>query len=44
MAYSLSGDRRHPLNQPFEQSRSQFEAWRAQIGSRDLREATREVR
>lgn len=44
MAYSLSGDPRHPLGEPFEQWRSQFDAWHAGIGSRDMWEAAREVR
>jgi len=44
MAYSLSGDPRHPLGQPFEQWRSQFDAWHASIGSRDLWETARGVR
>lgn len=44
MAYSLSGDPRHPLSQPFEQWRSQFDAWHSSIGTRDLWEAARDVR
>ncbi|WP_114811138.1 hypothetical protein [Paraburkholderia kururiensis] len=44
MAYSLSGDPRHPLGEPFEQWRSKFEAWHASIGSRDMWQAARDVR
>jgi hypothetical protein len=44
MAYALSGDPRHPLGAPFEQWRSQFEAWHADVGAHDLWEAAREVR
>ncbi|MEW6639325.1 MAG: hypothetical protein AB1586_02385 [Pseudomonadota bacterium] len=44
MAYALSGDPRHPLGQPFEQWRSQFDAWRENVGSRDLWQAARDVR
>jgi hypothetical protein len=43
MAYSLSGDPRHPLGAPFEQWRSRFEAWHAALGTRDLWEAARRV-
>lgn len=44
MAYSLSGDPRHPLGEPFEQWRSQFETWHANLGARDLWDAARSVR
>ena len=44
MAYSLSGDPRHPLGEPFEQWRSQFETWHANLGARDLWDAARRVR
>lgn len=44
MAYSLSGDPRHPLSQPFEQWRSQFNAWYANVGPRDLWKAAQIVR
>ncbi len=41
MAYSLSGDPRHPLGPPFEQWRSQFEAWHVSPGARDIWDAAR---
>lgn len=44
MAYSLSGDPRHPLTAPFEQWRTQFEAWNASRGSRDLWDAAKAAR
>ncbi|MGE8174937.1 hypothetical protein [Pseudomonas fluorescens] len=44
MAYSLSGDPRHPLGPPFEQWRSQFEAWHASLGTRDIWDAARSVK
>lgn len=44
MAYSLSGDPRHPLGEPFEQWRSRFETWHANLGARDLWDAARSVR
>lgn len=44
MAYALSGDPRHPLGEPFEQWRSQFEAWYAGVGASDLWASAREVR
>lgn len=43
MAYSLSGDPRLSLGQPLDQWRSQFDTWRAGIGSRDLWEAARDA-
>lgn len=43
MAYSLSGDPRHPLSSPFEQWRSQFEAWHANLDTRDMWDAARSV-
>ncbi|AXV79296.1 MULTISPECIES: hypothetical protein [Ralstonia solanacearum species complex] len=44
MAYSLSGDPRRPLGEPFEQWRSRFETWHSGLGGRDLWEAARDVR
>lgn len=44
MAYSLSGDPRHPLSRPFEQWRSQFNAWYANVGPHDLWKAAQTVR
>lgn len=43
MAYSLSDDPRHPLGAPFEQWRSQFEAWHAHIDQNELWRAASEV-
>ena len=43
MAYSLSDDPRHPLSQPIEHWRTQFDTWHAGIGSRDLWEAAQAV-
>ncbi|WP_284452189.1 hypothetical protein [Pseudomonas protegens] len=43
MAYSLSGDPRHPLGPAFEQWRSCFEAWQAGLGAQDLWKAARSV-
>ncbi|WP_040068236.1 membrane protein [Pseudomonas batumici] len=43
MAYSLSGDPRHPLGPPFEQWRSQFETWHAGLGAQDIWDAARGV-
>ncbi|MGU7783587.1 hypothetical protein [Burkholderia sp. PU8-34] len=43
MAYSLSGDPRHPLGEPFESWRAQFDAWHAALGTRDLWSAARAV-
>ncbi|BAQ75610.1 putative transmembrane protein [Pseudomonas sp. Os17] len=43
MAYSLSGDPRHPLGPAFEQWRSRFEAWQAGLGAQDLWKAARSV-
>jgi hypothetical protein len=36
MAYALSEDPRHPLNEPFESWRAQFLAWYAQVGRERL--------
>jgi hypothetical protein len=36
MAYSLSGDPRHPLAQPNEGYRARFDAWRQSLGSADI--------
>jgi hypothetical protein len=36
MAYSLSGDPRHPLAAPFEQWRSKFDTWNSARGNSDL--------
>jgi hypothetical protein len=44
MAYSLSGDPRHPLGAPFELWRSQFETWHAHIAPNELWRAASEVR
>lgn len=44
MAYSLSNDPRHPLGEPFEQWRSQFQAWHADLGKRDMWTVARSVR
>ncbi|MDG0027886.1 hypothetical protein [Trinickia sp. Y13] len=44
MAYSLSGDPRHPLSKPFEQWRSQFNAWYANVGPQDLWKAAQSAR
>ncbi|WP_322071680.1 hypothetical protein [Paraburkholderia bannensis] len=44
MAYSLSGDPRHPLTEPFEQWRAQFDAWHAGIGAQNIWAAARNVR
>jgi hypothetical protein len=43
MAYSLSGDPRHPLGEPFEQWRAQFDRWHANLGARDIWEAASRV-
>ncbi|WP_321880438.1 hypothetical protein [Paraburkholderia bannensis] len=43
MAYSLSGDPRHPLTEPFEQWRAQFDAWHAGIGAQNIWAAARNV-
>ncbi|MBN3817985.1 hypothetical protein G3N57_15815 [Paraburkholderia sp. Se-20369] len=43
MAYSLSGDPRHPLTEPFESWRTQFDAWDATLGARSLWDAARDV-
>ncbi len=42
--YSLSGDPRRPLTEPFESWRAQFDARHAGIGSRDLWTTAREAR
>jgi hypothetical protein len=44
MAYSLSGDPRHPLSEPFEQWRAQFDAWHASIGAQNMWAAARSIR
>jgi hypothetical protein len=44
MAYSLSGDSRHPLSEPFEQWRSRFQAWQAALGREDIWTAARSVK
>ncbi|MGZ2746435.1 hypothetical protein [Burkholderia stagnalis] len=43
MAYALSGDPRHPLTEPFETWRTQFDAWHATLGARSLWDAARDV-
>lgn len=43
MAYSLSGDPRHPLTEPFESWRTQFDTWHATLGARSLWDAARNV-
>ncbi|KGB91976.1 MULTISPECIES: membrane protein [Burkholderia] len=43
MAYSLSGDPRHPLAQPFESWRTQFAAWNAARGTQPLWDAARAI-
>ncbi|MBY4869813.1 hypothetical protein DIE14_07130 [Burkholderia sp. Bp9017] len=39
MAYSLSEDPRHPLKEPFESWRTQFETWHAALGRQPLWDA-----
>lgn len=43
MAYSLSGDPRHPLTEPFESWRTRFDAWHATLGAGNLWDAARDV-
>ncbi|AOI87483.1 hypothetical protein WS58_21250 [Burkholderia pseudomultivorans] len=43
MAYSLSGDPRHPLKEPFEAWRARFDAWHATLGAQPLWDAARAV-
>ena len=43
MAYSLSGDPRRPLAQPFDAWRARFDAWQAALGGQPLWEAARAV-
>ncbi len=43
MAYSLSEDPRHPLQEPFESWRTHFEAWHAALGQQPLWNAARAV-
>ncbi|HDR9238550.1 TPA: hypothetical protein QDB43_002268 [Burkholderia vietnamiensis] len=43
MAYSLSGDPRHPLTEPFESWRTRFDAWHAALGRQPLWDAAAAV-
>ncbi|MBF5008214.1 hypothetical protein [Burkholderia pseudomultivorans] len=43
MAYSLSGDPRHPLKEPFEAWRARFDAWHVTLGAQPLWDAARAV-
>jgi hypothetical protein len=43
MAYSLSEDPRTELAEPFEQYRSQFEAWFRSVGKEQLWEQARKL-
>lgn len=43
MAYSLSGDPRRPLKEPFEAWRARFDAWHATLGAQPLWDDARAV-